>query len=94
MTVREAQERVDAIEFNDWRAYFAVQPRDADRIEGAIAFLTMTVASMFGGNRSARLQDFLPSWGASTPERQTDEHMLAAAKAFAARMKAFKKRPE
>lgn len=88
MSPDEVLARHDARGLAEWRAYYELEPFGQDRGDLPAAIVAYTVASAAGA-KSVRLSDFMPRIGEDAPKRATGQEMLAKARAFAARFKAF-----
>ncbi len=59
-SVREAQQRIDAREFAEWRAYYQLEPWGEDRGDLRTAILAWLLApTLLRGTRTWRVKDFL-----------------------------------
>ena len=77
MTVREAQDRIDAREYALWRAYYEIEPFGEERADLRAAIIAMTIANVFRGRgRSYKAEDFMPDFDRRV-RRQTNEQMWA-----------------
>lgn len=64
MSVAEAQQRISAHEFAEWRAYDLRDPIGPERADLMAAVVATTVANFSGrAKRSLRPKDFLPQFG-------------------------------
>ena len=59
-SVREAQHRIDAREFAEWRAYYRLEPWGEDRGDLRTAILAWLLApTLLRGTKTWRVKDFL-----------------------------------
>ncbi len=77
MTVREAQERIDAREYALWRAYYETEPFGEERADLRSAIIAVTVANAFRTRgRASKIGDFMPDFDRRT-RRQTTKQTWA-----------------
>lgn len=88
-TVEELQERVDATQFAEWRAYYELEPFGQDRGDIPAAIIAREVARQLSG-KEVPLEAFIPTF--EPPKKATGEEMLAKARAFVGRFKALGKK--
>lgn len=69
-------------------AYYQLEPFGQDRGDASAAIVAHTIAAC-NGVKDTTPADFMPRFGEPQPKRASDAQMLAKARAFAARFKAF-----
>lgn len=82
-TVRELLDSLDAAEFQEWLAYYGLDPWTEDRGDLRAGIIASTVVQALGGK--AKAADFIPTYG-PPPERapMTDDQMWDQAVKLAA----------
>lgn len=83
MTVREAQQRIDAREFAEWIAYSNINPFGEWRGDLRMAITTATIANANRGKKVRRYKpkDFMPQFH---KPKQTSVEMFSVLKQFTA----------
>lgn len=89
MPVREAMERIDAREFAEWVAYWALEPWGEKRADLRAGIVSSTVANALctrSGGGSWQPSDFMPEFdgdeGAGRDRPQTVEEMRAILRTY------------
>ena len=91
MSVRRAQQEIDAREFAEWIAFGNLEPFGEERADWRIAQLCTLVANMFRGKgRMARMRDFMLR--PKAPRKQTPQEIAAVMRAYTAAHNAARKR--
>ena len=87
MSVQEAQQKVDPVEFHWWFAYDRVEPIGPDRVDYQFAILTATLANCHRSKnqRAYKPQDFLPEWG-TADKPDANKRMQSVIQHYAARV--------
>ena len=90
MTVREAQNRINAREFAEWIAYDHIEPFGEERADMRAGIISSTIAnSVRGRNRRAyKPKDFMPQYDKQT-KRQNQGDMMIVWKQFVGAQNAF-----
>lgn len=78
MSVRRAQQEIDAREFAEWLAYYQSDPFGFERQDLGWGTVAATIANVFRGKgqRAMKPADFMPDF-AQAGRRQTEAEMLA-----------------
>lgn len=66
-TVREIEETMPATELAEWAQLYEEEPFGDVRADLHAAIVACTVARALGGNKQARIKDFLPSFTITAP---------------------------
>ena len=82
MSVREAQEKINAEEFKSWQCYFNISPFGPERLDFMIAQLTAVLVQCNTTKGNYKAADFM-SFSEKKKKAQSKEDMLMLADQFA-----------
>lgn len=85
MSVARAQKEINSIEFNQWAAFFQIEPPTGFRVDYGFAQLATLLVNIHRDPKKARpylLKDFMPRYGEQRVRRQSTEDMVVALTAW------------